>query len=144
MKKRLSLWLVLTALIVLGGCVKKRERVQEPARPAVQQPDPVEPLATPPATAVNQPTAPVATAPVAPVTPIAPRVKGTMPGGAIVQGPSTNVGFLIWGGDMATFWGNGGLETREGTIFAQYGLHLKLVDGNKFESQLTSYKTGKN
>jgi len=142
MKLRLSLMVVLAALMATSGCKKKETpqapRVEQPTSgPVVEQP--VAPVMTPlaPTSAPIAPTAPVAQPPVAP-----PRVKGSMPGGVVVQGTAVKVGMLLWGGDMATFWGNGGLETREGTIFAQYGLQLSIVDGNNFATQLASYRAG--
>lgn len=53
------------------------------------------------------------------------------------------VPFITWGGDMATFYANGGLETKAGTIFQQQGLNLKLVPGDDFVQQVRDYLSGK-
>ncbi len=68
--------------------------------------------------------------------------------GQVVVGPVEkaevlNVPFITWGGDVATFHANGGLETKPGTIFAQQGLKLKLVNGDDFPAQVKSYLEGK-
>ena len=34
--------------------------------------------------------------------------------------------YILWGGDVATFLANGGLETKPGTIFDKSGLHFKM------------------
>jgi ABC-type nitrate/sulfonate/bicarbonate transport system substrate-binding protein/outer membrane protein OmpA-like peptidoglycan-associated protein len=43
---------------------------------------------------------------------------------------------------MATFYGNGGLRTTEGSIFAKQGLILDLVPGDDFSQQIADYKSG--
>jgi ABC-type nitrate/sulfonate/bicarbonate transport system substrate-binding protein/outer membrane protein OmpA-like peptidoglycan-associated protein len=53
------------------------------------------------------------------------------------------VPFILWGGDVATFHANGGLDTKEGTIFAKQGLKVKLVRGDDFDKQVKSYKEGR-
>jgi len=53
------------------------------------------------------------------------------------------VPFITWGGDVATFLANGGLTTRPGTIFADQGLSLKLVNGDDFVGQVKNYLSGK-
>jgi len=53
------------------------------------------------------------------------------------------VPFIVWGGDIATFYANGGLTTQEGTIFAKQGLNLKLVPGDDFIGQVRDYLEGK-
>ena len=44
---------------------------------------------------------------------------------------------------MATFFGNGGLKTKSGTIFDQQGLNLNLVPGDDFVGQVRDYLSGK-
>ena len=51
--------------------------------------------------------------------------------------------FILWGGDVATFHANGGLNTQEGTIFAKQGLSLKLVPGDDFLKQVKDYVEGR-
>jgi hypothetical protein len=53
------------------------------------------------------------------------------------------VPFITWGGDMATFYGNGGLETKPGSIFDTLGLNIKLVNGDDFDGQVKDYVAGK-
>jgi len=51
--------------------------------------------------------------------------------------------YITWGGDMATFYANGGLQTQPGSLFAQQGLNLKLVPGDDFPGQVRDYLSGK-
>ncbi|KPJ86121.1 hypothetical protein AMJ57_00535 [Parcubacteria bacterium SG8_24] len=53
------------------------------------------------------------------------------------------VPFITWGGDMATFYANGGLTTKNGSIFHQQGLNLKLQAGDDFHQQVRDYLSGK-
>ncbi len=53
------------------------------------------------------------------------------------------VPYILWGGDMATFHGNGGLLTKGGSVFAKQGLALKLTDGNDFAGQVRDYMSGR-
>jgi len=55
----------------------------------------------------------------------------------------TNVPFLTWGGDVATFYANGGLETKAGSVYNKLGLKLKLTPGDDFIQQVRDYATGK-
>src|SRR5437763_4226 len=50
--------------------------------------------------------------------------------------------FILWGGDVATFHANGGLTTKDGTIFNKQGLNLKLVPGDDFVKQVQDYVEG--
>jgi len=61
-------------------------------------------------------------------------VKGTSP---------LQVPFIVWGGDMATFYANGGTQTQSGTIFQNQGLNLNLVPGDDFVGQVKNYLEGK-
>jgi ABC-type nitrate/sulfonate/bicarbonate transport system substrate-binding protein len=60
-------------------------------------------------------------------------------------GPDTVVEmpFIFWGGDVATFHANGGLETRPGSLFARHGLKVKLTPGDDFDKQVDNYLKGK-
>ncbi len=51
--------------------------------------------------------------------------------------------FILWGGDVATFHANGGLTTKDGTIFNKQGLNLKLVPGDDFVKQVQDYVEGR-
>ena len=53
------------------------------------------------------------------------------------------VPFITWGGDVATFYANGGLTTQSNTIFAKQGLKLKLTPGDDFIGQVKDYLSGK-
>lgn len=68
--------------------------------------------------------------------------------GAVTVAPVKNtkpleVPFIIWGGDVATFYANGGLTTKPNTIFQKQGLDLKLVPGDNFVEQVRRYVSGK-
>ncbi len=52
------------------------------------------------------------------------------------------VPFITWGGDVATFQGNGGLSTKANSIYANLGLNLKLVPGDDFAAQVRRYLKG--
>ena len=47
------------------------------------------------------------------------------------------------GGEAALFHANGGVTTRPGTIMAELGMNLKLVQGDNFEQQVRDYLGGK-
>ena len=51
--------------------------------------------------------------------------------------------FITWGGDMATFYANGGLTTQPGTLFQQQGLNVRLAPGDDFVQQVRDYRAGK-
>lgn len=61
-----------------------------------------------------------------------------------VRGTSRlRVPFITWGGDMATFYANGGLKTKPGSIFGKQGLNLELTPGDDFIQQVRDYVSGK-
>lgn len=53
------------------------------------------------------------------------------------------VPYITWGGDMVTFFANGGLETKAGSVFAGQNLKLKLTKGDDFAQQVKDYISGK-
>lgn len=53
------------------------------------------------------------------------------------------VPFIVWGGDMATFYANGGLTTKSGSIFQKQGLNVALKPGDDFVQQVRDYLSGK-
>ncbi|PQO41891.1 ABC transporter substrate-binding protein [Blastopirellula marina] len=53
------------------------------------------------------------------------------------------VPFITWGGDAATFYANGGLDTKPDSIFGKKGLKLKLTPGDDFVQQVKDYMNGK-
>lgn len=57
--------------------------------------------------------------------------------------PATQVPYITWGGEFATFLANGGLETKQGSIYANLGLKLKLVNGDDPVAQVRNYMEGK-
>lgn len=68
--------------------------------------------------------------------------------GAIQVGPVQSEGalrvpYITWGGDAATFYANGGLTTKAGSIFANQGLNLSLTAGDDFVQQVRDYMSGK-
>ncbi|MFN0058185.1 MAG: ABC transporter substrate-binding protein [Planctomycetota bacterium] len=60
----------------------------------------------------------------------------------VKAGPIISVPYITWGGDVATFHANGGLETKAGSIYDQLGLKLKLVPGDDFPAQVRRYLNG--
>lgn len=61
----------------------------------------------------------------------------------VEDGAVTNVPYITWGGDVATFLANGGLETKPDSIYGKSGLKLKLTPGDDFVQQVKDYMGGK-
>ena len=56
----------------------------------------------------------------------------------------TQLPYITWGGDVATFHANGGgLTTNKDSIFGKAGLDFKLVPGDDFVQQVRDYMSGK-
>lgn len=70
-------------------------------------------------------------------------VVGPGPVGAVTQTAPLQVPFITWGGDMATFYANGGLATKAGSLFQKQGLNLRLTPGDDFVQQVRDYRAGK-
>ena len=70
-------------------------------------------------------------------------VVGKVQVGDVSATSPLQVPFITWGGDLATFYANGGLTTKPGTIFEKQGLNLKLVPGDDFPKQVRDYLSGK-
>jgi len=68
---------------------------------------------------------------------------GSAPVKAVSSSKTLQVPYITWGGDMATFHGNGGLKTKSGSIFQKQGLDLNLVPGDDFTAQVRDYMAGK-
>src|SRR5688572_33340085 len=68
---------------------------------------------------------------------------GAGPVGAVTQTAPLNVPFITWGGDLATFYANGGLTTKAGSLFQKQGLNLRLAPGDDFVQQVRDYRAGK-
>ncbi|MCA9200273.1 MAG: hypothetical protein KDA87_22190 [Planctomycetales bacterium] len=61
----------------------------------------------------------------------------------VADSSTVSVPYITWGGDVATFLANGGLETKPGSIYAQNGLKVKLTAGDDFIQQVKDYVGGK-
>jgi outer membrane protein OmpA-like peptidoglycan-associated protein len=59
------------------------------------------------------------------------------------KGEELPLPFIFWGGDVATFHANGGLQTKPDSLFGKHNLNLKLVPGDDFEGQVKDYLAGK-
>jgi ABC-type nitrate/sulfonate/bicarbonate transport system substrate-binding protein len=62
--------------------------------------------------------------------------------GDVADTPTVQLPFITWGGDIATFYGNGGLTTKQGSIFDQAGLNFKMVNGDDPVKQVKAYLEG--
>ncbi len=71
------------------------------------------------------------------------KLVGEVKYGEVSKGEVVEVPFLTWGGDVATFHANGGLETRADSLFGKLGLKLKLTNGDDFPAQVRNYVSGK-
>ena len=63
--------------------------------------------------------------------------------GPVAQTAPLQVPYITWGGDMATFYANGGLTTKAGSIFQKQGLNLRLNAADDFVQQVRDYRAGK-
>jgi len=68
---------------------------------------------------------------------------GNVSVGEVGQTSPLTVPYITWGGDVATFYANGGLTTAPGSIFQSQGLNLKLTAGDDFVQQVRDYMAGK-
>ncbi|HJT77292.1 MAG TPA: ABC transporter substrate-binding protein [Gemmataceae bacterium] len=71
------------------------------------------------------------------------KLVGDVPVGEVQKGDALSVPYILWGGDVATFLANGGLETRPTSLFHGQGLNLKLTPGDDFPGQVKNYLSGK-
>lgn len=71
------------------------------------------------------------------------KLVGNIAVGKVTQQDPLVVPYITWGGDAATFYANGGVETKPNTIYAKQGLNLKLVAGDDFVQQVRDYMAGK-
>lgn len=67
---------------------------------------------------------------------------GAVQVGPVKSGSPIEVPYITWGGDVPTFYANGGLTTTQGSIFGQQKLNLKLVAGDDFVGQVKRYLQG--
>ena len=70
-------------------------------------------------------------------------IVGNAPIKPVQQSGTLQVPYITWGGDVATFLANGGLETKTSSIYAKQGLKLKLTPGDDFVAQVRDYVGGK-
>ena len=68
---------------------------------------------------------------------------GDVPVGNVTQTAPLIVPYITWGGDVATFYANGGLATAPNSLFQTQGLNLKLTPGDDFVQQVRDYLAGK-
>ncbi|MBA4388551.1 MAG: hypothetical protein C0404_11255, partial [Verrucomicrobia bacterium] len=68
---------------------------------------------------------------------------GNAPVGDVAKTPQVQVPIITWGGDYATIYANGGLQTKAGSIFHKLGLNIKLEKGDDFVQQVKDYMSGK-
>jgi hypothetical protein len=71
------------------------------------------------------------------------QVVGEVAVGNVTVTTPLSVPFITWGGDAATFYANGGLDTKPDTIFGKLGFNLKLTPGDDFVQQVRDYMAGK-
>lgn len=68
---------------------------------------------------------------------------GNVQVGEVQRNGSLNVPYILWGGDYATFYANGGLTTSSGSIYDRLGLDVNLSAGDDFVQQVRDYMSGK-
>jgi NMT1/THI5 like len=61
----------------------------------------------------------------------------------VKQADTLEVPFILWGGDVATFYANGGLDTKPNSLFDGQHLKLHLTPGDDFTAQVKNYLSGK-
>jgi len=62
--------------------------------------------------------------------------------GPVADSGPIQVPYLTWGGDVASFYANGGLKTTPDSINGKLGLNLDLVPGDDFVAQVRRYLKG--
>lgn len=62
--------------------------------------------------------------------------------GKVTSTSTVEVPYILWGGDYATFYANGGLTTKPGSIYAKLGLSIRLVPGDDTIEQTRHYVSG--
>lgn len=60
---------------------------------------------------------------------------GQAPVGDVQKAAQVQAPIITWGGDYATIYANGGIQTRPGSIFQKLGLNIKLVKANDLSSK---------
>ena len=67
---------------------------------------------------------------------------GNVAVGEVKKTAKVEVPYITWGGDVATFYANGGLNTKKNTIYHDLGLDLELKAGDDFIEQVRRYMKG--
>lgn len=70
------------------------------------------------------------------------QLVGSVNVGPVKNKSSVEIPYITWGGDVATFLANGGLETAGGSIYSDMGLKAKLNSGDDFIQQVKNYVSG--
>ncbi|HVS36089.1 MAG TPA: ABC transporter substrate-binding protein [Gemmataceae bacterium] len=65
------------------------------------------------------------------------------PGKVVQSGETVQVPFIFWGGDVATFVANGGLDTTKESRLGRQGLSIHLTPGDDFDKQVKAYLDNK-
>ncbi len=71
------------------------------------------------------------------------QLVGNVPVQPVASSDTIQVPYITWGGDIATFYANGDLQTQSGSIFQSAGLKINLVPGDDFVGQVKNYLAGK-
>ncbi len=71
------------------------------------------------------------------------KLLGPVEVGTVVDSSVVEIPYITWGGDVATFLANGGLETSSGSAYDRMGMKIKLTPGDDFLSQVRNYVSGK-
>lgn len=67
---------------------------------------------------------------------------GNVPVGEVQMNPLV-IPTITWGGDVVTYYANGGRETTPDSIYGKLGLKIRLVNQDKFVEQVRDYTSGK-
>ena len=62
--------------------------------------------------------------------------------GEVREATRVQVPYITWGGDVATFYANGGLNTQKASLYGDMGLNLALKPGDDFIEQVRAYLKG--
>src|SRR5262249_45994684 len=61
----------------------------------------------------------------------------------VEAGAAISLPYITWGGDIVTFYANGGLKTAPGALFQKQGFNFNLTAGDDFVQQVRNYLAGK-
>ena len=71
------------------------------------------------------------------------KLVGNAPVGPVKAAKPVEIPYITWGGDVATFHANGGLNTKSDSIYGKQGLQIKLTAGDDFVGQVKNYLAGR-